>query len=576
MCTAWLILAGTQIIRDVGDMARFGSILFQILAPLQLALLLFMSAIQTASAVAQEKDRKTMILLLMTRMTSSELVLGRLFASLLHVVTLIASALPIFLLISLFGGVSISQILWTFAATLGSAVAAASLGSMFALWREKTFQALALTVVSIVTWIGLWEGLAFAGYGFAGFTSSELAITLSPVSAIQRATHASSDAVFGDGVLGFVLFSVGVAIVVNSIAIWRVRIWNPSRELRPGQQGEMETVSIFDGTTAVDGADNEAAESARSGHVDARTRTVSQTSRRVWDNPILWREARTWAYGKKIVFIKIAYVLLFLLAFAGLYVMQAAAATDGVGRSVNELIPSEAKIIGPVFLMSLVLVNALAVTSITNERDGRSLDLLLVTDLSPKEFLIGKLAGVLYVTREMVALPFLMPIYLLVTGDISPEIALYVMVGLMIMNLFVGVLGIHCGMIYSNSRQAIGVSLGTVFFLFLGIMTCMFMMVSFTGKFQAQLMPFLAFIVGGGVGLYVVLGHRNPSPAIATASGVLPLAMFFAITSFLLGRPLSVFLVISATFGFTITAMVMPALGEFNIAMGRSRTAEED
>ena len=39
ICTAWMILAGTQVIRNVGDMARFGSILFQILAPLQLSLI---------------------------------------------------------------------------------------------------------------------------------------------------------------------------------------------------------------------------------------------------------------------------------------------------------------------------------------------------------------------------------------------------------------------------------------------------------------------------------------------------------------------------------------------------------
>ena len=57
MCTAWLVLAGTQIIRSVGDMAKFGSILFYILAPLQLALLTFLAALRAASSVAQEKDK---------------------------------------------------------------------------------------------------------------------------------------------------------------------------------------------------------------------------------------------------------------------------------------------------------------------------------------------------------------------------------------------------------------------------------------------------------------------------------------------------------------------------------------
>jgi ABC-type transport system involved in cytochrome c biogenesis permease component len=71
MCTAWLVVAGTQIIRNVGDMSRFGAVLFQILAPLQLAVAIFGSAMIAASAVAQEKDRRTLILLLMTRMIST-------------------------------------------------------------------------------------------------------------------------------------------------------------------------------------------------------------------------------------------------------------------------------------------------------------------------------------------------------------------------------------------------------------------------------------------------------------------------------------------------------------------------
>ena len=77
MCTAWLVLAGTQVISNVGDMARFGSILFQILATLQLALVLFISAMLAASAVAQEKDKKTLILLLLTRLSNREVVLGK-------------------------------------------------------------------------------------------------------------------------------------------------------------------------------------------------------------------------------------------------------------------------------------------------------------------------------------------------------------------------------------------------------------------------------------------------------------------------------------------------------------------
>ena len=52
MCTAWLVLTGTQLVYDSGDLARFGMSLFQLLAPLQLAVAVFFSALLAASAVA--------------------------------------------------------------------------------------------------------------------------------------------------------------------------------------------------------------------------------------------------------------------------------------------------------------------------------------------------------------------------------------------------------------------------------------------------------------------------------------------------------------------------------------------
>ncbi len=100
-------------------------------------------------------------------------------------------------------------------------------------------------------------------------------------------------------------------------------------------------------------------------------------------------------------------------------------------------------------------------------------------------------------------------------------------------------------------------------------------MISFSGSFHVQLAPFLAFILGGGVGLYVSLGARNPSPAILVASLLLPFATFYAITSYLLNLTLAVFLVTAVAYSFATAAMIVPALAEFDFAMGRSTAAEE-
>jgi ABC-type transport system involved in multi-copper enzyme maturation permease subunit len=128
MYTAWLVLAGTQVIRGVGEMAKFGSTFFLILAPLQLAVMTFLAALRSASGVAQEKDKRTLVLLLMTRLSNHEVVLGKLFAGLLDVWVMLATAAPIFMLLTLFGGVSAAQVVRVFALTLATVLAAGRRG----------------------------------------------------------------------------------------------------------------------------------------------------------------------------------------------------------------------------------------------------------------------------------------------------------------------------------------------------------------------------------------------------------------------------------------------------------------
>ncbi|MCI0357414.1 MAG: ABC transporter permease [Planctomycetaceae bacterium] len=575
--TAWLVLAGTQIIRTVQDMAHFGSTLFLVLAPLQLALMTFLAATRSASAVAQEKDKKTMLLLLMTRLSNHELVLGKLLASLLDVLVMLASAVPIFMLLTLFGGVSPAQVGRVFLVTMATVLAAGSLGSTVALAREKTFQSLSMTALILVLWIGLWTAAgAFAGNrAIGGIPLAKVATAANPFLAVWTAAHPFRDAttawLAGDTL--FVIAALIAAGLLNGLAIWRLRVWNPGREtfqLAPTAEGG----SIFGAPDEQQPTDLSPAEAARAGHVDARVRTIDQKSREVWDNPVLWRETCTWAYGRKVIIIRLAYLLLLILAAAGIYfTIQSGAA---FARANEALIPLTVWPVGLLALVSLIIVNALAVTSITNERDGGSLDLLLVTDLSPKEFIFGKMLGVAWVTKEMLIAPLILCVVLWGAGALSLENLLYLLIGLAVMDLFVIMLGIHCGLNYASSKTAVGVSLGSVFFLFLGVVTLILFMISFSGSFQTQLAPFLAFIVGGSVGLFVTLGSRNPSTAIGLASLLLPFATLYAVTCFLVDKPFQVFFAVSFAYGFTTAALLVPAVYEFDVAMGRAKLAGEE
>jgi ABC-type transport system involved in multi-copper enzyme maturation permease subunit len=585
MSTAWLILTGTQVIRDIGDLARFGMALFQVLAPLQLAVAIFFSALLAASAVSQEKDRHTLDLLLLTKLTNSELVLGKLLAALLNMTVLLATAFPVFMIAALFGGVSFGQIGRIFAVTAASVLVCGSLGSILALWREKTFQALALTMLILILWLAGWRvvSLGMLGSHWLGLPTDTWAIAFSPLEAIFEASRPYIEADPALGFLGtpanlFLAVALGTAALLNGTAIAMVRVWNPSREAQtfrredetwrrasiwsPAENAELPLSAVPNVAETFPSATQP--ESAPAG---TRTKSVGQgRTREVWDNPVIWREIVTWAYGRKVLVIRITYLLLFALAFAAVASMVAG------GQPMTRA--AGATVLAPLFLLSLVLVNAQAVTSMTSERDGKALDLLLVSDLTPKEIVFGKLGGVFYNTKEMVALPILLCGYLCWAGPLSFENMLYLAGGLVVLCLFVAMLGIHAGMHYVNSRSAIATSLGTVFFLFLGVATCMWMMVAFSGSFEGQLPPFLAFMIGGGLGLYVALGARNPSTAIGLASFLCPFATFYAITSFFLNYTLGVFLVTAAAYGFATAAMLVPAVYEFDVATGRTTVGE--
>ena len=127
----------------------------------------------------------------------------------------------------------------------------------------------------------------------------------------------------------------------------------------------------------------------------------------------MWREIRTRAYGRKILAIRLAYLLLFALAAVGVHsVVSGGGDAAGGGASGATACDSLVLHLAPLIVLSLILVNALAVTSITTERDLGALDLLLVTDLAPAEFIFGKLGGIFYVAKEMILLPLLLLVYL--------------------------------------------------------------------------------------------------------------------------------------------------------------------
>ena len=537
MYTAGQATFGWQQVRSLGDVAHFGGLIFQMFSLLQLTLVLFFGMLFTAGNIAQEKDRQTLILLLMTDLRRREMVLGKLFASLLLPLVLVATSVPVFCVTLLLGGVSPEQVAWSIGVCTAATFASGAWGGLVAFWKEKTFQTLAICVLGLVLFLGTVEavvavaGASSAVGGVAGLLNPYRALmaVMNPFESYGGLTY-SQIAARSVGALS------ALAVTLIGVSIVRLRVWNPNQASFAPPKMEKADVA---------------------GETRVKHRTI-------WANPVLWREICTRAYGRRMVLIKLVYYAIAVFVAWSLWL------SSGSGELLLGVVsPAGIGFVG-LSLLSLLLVNAQGVTSITTEKDTKTLELLLVTDISAKEFVFGKLTGVIFNTKELIVIPLVLIAWQLAIGGVSAENSVYVLLSFLALVGFAAMLGLHAGFSFDNSRASIANSLGTMFFLFIGIVIFMVLLVEARSSFFLQFQSFLIFILVGSIGLYASLTHRNPSVALTLAAGALPFLTFYAITEFLLHGSLGVCFSILMAYGFTTVAMLIPAISEFDTALGRS------
>jgi hypothetical protein len=459
-----------------------------------------------------------------------------------------------------------------------TALAAGSLGGLIALWRDRTFQALALTVLCLVLYLCLVHGLGLLPGVGPALTAWKVQQYLDPFEALRAAQDPMQEVTAGLApAYGFALVMLGLSALLNGWGLLRLRVWNPSGEPimqreKPEEAEDKEAAALPVGGKA------RAAEAARTS-----IHAAPGAARRVGPNPILWREVHTRAYGRRPLLVKTAYFLAL-----GLICWYALAPVIQHG----ERVPFAAAYgLIPVGVLSLLLVAAQAATAITSERDTGALDLLLVTDLTPKEFIFGKLLGVCYNTKEYLLPPLLLAGVYAVYGCLATPPAghqelgppmnattfLCVVGAGAVLLAFAMVLGIHVALRTQNSRLAIINTLSTIFFLSVGTLVCV-ALILINGRFEYQWGSFVFFIVAGIGGLWWVLSGDRPSAALTWASWFCPLAVLYTVMNVLVAKPgtpesadpIIPFLVIAGAFGFALAAMLVPLLSEFDVAMGRT------
>ena len=314
----------------------------------QLTLVLLVAPAATAGAICLDRARGTLTHLLVTDLTDTEIVLGKLAARLVPVLGMIACSLPVMALFTLLGGVDPApRTPRRSRSSMCVAILGCCLALVFSLWATKTHEAL-LATYSI--W-GLWLlgrtilGIVLQSMGLSGALvwplSDPYTLALNPD---------QIEPLFG---LAPILLLVGTTLAASGVlalvAVWRLRrVCGREDGGRPRLATRV--LNRLDGVILWTGA---------------------RMSRGLDSNPVLWRECRrkqasTWGGWLRILFITISTLM--------------AALTLLNGGSIDLVM----LVSGSHVAIGLLALSITAGTSLAEERVRGSLDVLMATPLSTR------------------------------------------------------------------------------------------------------------------------------------------------------------------------------------------------
>jgi ABC-2 type transport system permease protein len=108
------------------------------LAIIQIILITFIVPALTAGAISGERERQTLDLLLCTKLSPRSIILGKLFASMSHIILLVVASLPIFSIVFLFGGISYIEVIQLFGYCMVLAVTFGAIGIFLSTYFKRT------------------------------------------------------------------------------------------------------------------------------------------------------------------------------------------------------------------------------------------------------------------------------------------------------------------------------------------------------------------------------------------------------------------------------------------------------
>ncbi len=427
----------------------------------QAVAVLLLTPALVAGAIAEEKQRKTLHYLLASRLTSPEIVVGKLVARLLVVATPILIGVPILVMVSLLGGVSPTMILMAYGATFSTALFEASLAILLSTLLRRGREALLMTFLVGFAWFFgpfllrtvMTEALDPWAARYERWCSpwNSYLIASSPLALTDRTAVRGPATVVAAGWKMAGLQAVGIAAMLG-LAIWR---------LRP-------TFRKQDGAPSVK---------------VSTPKVVRRLFSRLWPRPRCGDHAMIWkeTYGSEgsklstaISFLGVVTIL--LNAYNPIREILPAAWRDlistgyrNAGWARQELNVILRAVLGGLFAVWALLLSIHAATSISREREDDTWISLASTPLSGAEIFGPKLLGAFWMCRHLAYGMLAVIAFGLAMGAIHPLGALLGLVHLVEFGVF---LAAACSLISLGSKttmRAVGLGFFVLFFVSIGL-----------------------------------------------------------------------------------------------------------
>ena len=364
-------------------LAGFGEDIYYAIASVQLALVLLVAPAATAGAICVDRARGTLTHMMVTDLSNSEIVLGKLAARLLPVFALVGATVPVLALAGLLGGIIIEAIVTLTLITFAIAVLGCALALAFSVRATKVHEVLMAVYAIEAVWILgplVWSILEEVG-GLIG--PPDWFVKINPF-VLAWAPYDWPSGL--DNVFYALALCAALLISVGLVTYAVFRLWAE--------------------TTNAKGA-----KPARAPSWISRARAWVEARRpgpSLDDDPVLWRECRRGRPSRLARIIWGFYIALALAATAWSIVMACFASADIVGL-----------LSGFQVTFALLLVSMSAPTALAEERARGSLDVLMTTPLTTDRIVLAKWRGAY---RVVPALAFLPALGALIAGFAVPAI----------------------------------------------------------------------------------------------------------------------------------------------------------